>query len=241
MTIRRSCSVLLAFAGTAWSQYVVGARAGTIQFTTGEVFANAQAVRATPKHFPFLEEGQELSTRQGRVEMLLGQGVFLRLDQQSSVRLTSSSLEDTRVEIEAGSALVEVVKLNKQAHIQVSLRNAITEFRGMGVYRFDLSPGELRVFGGDAEISVADNKVEVTRGKAARCDADLAVSNFDLKQTDGLHEWSAHRSFVTFFAQRLRQTMNWEIRLDGSAYNRDFDRIYYLRNASRAFIRYGGR
>jgi hypothetical protein len=46
---------------------------------------------------------------------------------------------------------------------------------------------------------------------------------------------------VTFFAQRLRQTMNWEIRLDGSAYNRDFGRKYYLRNASRAFIRNGER
>jgi len=237
MTIHRTCGVLLACAGTAWGQYVVGARAGAIQFTAGEVFVNAQPVRATAKHFPFLEEGQELSTRQGRVEILLGQGVFLRLDQQSSVRLTSSSLENTRLDIEAGRVLVEVVKLNKEAHIRVRLKDTITEFRGMGVYRFDLPPGQLRVFGGEAEVSAGDKKVELTRGKAVRCDSDLAVSNFDLKTTDGLHEWSARRSFVTFFAQRLHQTFNWEIRLDGSAYNRDFDRKYYLRNASRAFIR----
>jgi hypothetical protein len=237
MAVKLNCVILLVFAGTAWGQYVVGARAGTIQFTAGEVFANGRPVRATPKHFPFLEEGQALWTRQGRVEILLGQGVFLRLDRESSVRLTSSSLEDTRIDMEDGRALVEVVKLNKAAHIQVRLRNTITEFRGMGVYRFDLPAGELRVFAGEAGVSAEGKKVEVTRGKAVRCDSDLALSTFDLKNTDGLHEWSARRSFVTFFTQRLHQTMNWEIRFDGSAYNRDFDRKYYLRNAARAFIR----
>jgi len=241
MTIKATCGVLLVSAGTAWSQYVVGARAGTIQFTAGDVFADAQPLRSTPKHFPFLQEGQTLRTTRGRVEMLLGQGVFLRLGQQSSARLTSASLEDTRIEIETGKALVEVVKLNKDAHIQIRLGNTITAFTRMGVYRFDVDPGEVRVFGGEAEVSAGEKKVSLTKGKSVRCDSDLAPQRFNLKNTDSLHEWSARRSFVTFFTTPAgRLLMNWEIQANGAAFNRDFNRKYYLRNASRAFSRNQG-
>jgi hypothetical protein len=135
-----------------------------------------------------------------------------------------------------------VVKLNKDAHIQVLLGNTVTEFRRMGVYRFEAPPGEVRVFGGEAEVSAGEKKVQLTRGKGVHCDSDLTPAKFGLKDTDSLHEWSARRSFVTFFsAPAGRQLLNWEIETDGSAYNRDFDRKYYLRNASRAFLRNGDR
>jgi hypothetical protein len=237
MTIKRTCGLLLSLAGAAWSQYVVGAQSGVIQFTAGEVFVDQQAVRATPRKFPAVQLGQVLRTGRGRAEMLLGQAVFLRLGQQSSVQMLSSRLTDTQLEVTRGKVLVEVVALNKDGRIQIRLGNTTTEFKRTGLYRFDLPPGEIRVFGGEAEVSSGDQKVDLTRGKSVRGDSDLMPQKFDLKKTDGLHEWSARRSFVTFIATPpLRRPLNWEILFDGSAVNRDFNRKYFPRGASRQFI-----
>ena len=237
MTVKITCGLLLAFATTAWSQYVVGAQSGTIQFTTGDVYVDQQAVRATPRKFPTLQTGQTLRTGRGRAEMLLGQAVFLRLAPQSSVHMLSSRLEDTRLEVTDGKVLVEVVTLNKYGRIQIQLGNTTTEFKHMGLYRFDVPPAEIRVYGGDAEVSAGEKTVDLTRGKSVLCDSDLLPRKFDLKTTDSLHEWSARRSLVTYLATPLHRTANWEILFNGSAYNRDFNKKYYLRFASRAFIR----
>ena len=69
------------------AQQVVGARAGTISFTTGAVFVDGQPARATPVKFPSLNEGQVLGTDRGRAEVLLAPEVFLRLGSQSAMRL----------------------------------------------------------------------------------------------------------------------------------------------------------
>jgi len=140
MTVKLSCGVLLAFATTAWSQYVVGARSGTIQFTTGDVFVDGQPLLVAPPKFPEVQVGQTLRTGRGRVEMLLGPAVFLRLGQHSSVHLLSSRLEDTQVEVTGGKVLVEIVTLPKDGRIQIHLGNTSTEFKRMGVYRFDVRP-----------------------------------------------------------------------------------------------------
>lgn len=237
MTFKRTCGVLLAITGGAWSQYVVGAQSGVIQFTTGEVFVGQEAVHATPHKFPELPLGRTLRTASGRAEILLGQAVFLRLGQHSSVRMLSTRLTDTQLEVTSGKVLVEVVALNKDARIQIQLGNTTTEFKRMGVYRFDLPAGEIRVFGGEAEVSAGDETVDLTKGKLVRCDSALVPQKFDLKKTDSLHEWSARRSFVTFLATPPRsRTLNWEFLFNGAALNRDFDRKYFPRGAARQFI-----
>ena len=66
------------------AQHVVGARAGTVHFTAGAVTVDGQPASATEVRLPFLNVGQVLQTGEGRVELLLGPGVFLRLTEHGA-------------------------------------------------------------------------------------------------------------------------------------------------------------
>src|SRR5262249_8521231 len=110
-------------AGSAWSQSVISAHSGVIHYVEGRVTADGSAVEPKVAEFPDVKPGQSLAAEDGRAEVLLTPGVFLRLAENSSFRMVANQLSDTRVEILTGSALVEVAEL--LAH------NAITlEFRG---------------------------------------------------------------------------------------------------------------
>ncbi len=67
-----------------------------------------------------------LETGQGRAEVLLTPGVFLRVGDNSAVRLISPGLADTRVEVLRGQAIVEVAELFKDNNLSVLMDGAST-------------------------------------------------------------------------------------------------------------------
>jgi len=224
------------YASPAHTQYVVSARAGTIHFTEGEVYLDAQPVRATPMNFPLMADGQVLRTGNGRAEVLLAPGAFLRLDSQAAIKMLNGQLEDTQVELQKGTALIEVVQLPKDARLQIKLGETATSFKGMGLHRFDADARELRVFGGTAEVIANDRKLGAGRGRMVRLGSVPSLAKFNTKETDALHDWSARRSFLLYtssseaLAQRIT---NWESTASGWSWNRDFDvRLFSPRAAA---------
>jgi hypothetical protein len=80
MSGAKTFCIPLMCAGAAMAQYVVGARAGTVRFTIGEVSVDGRPGRATKTNFPSLKEGHAIRTGvHGRLELMLAPGVFLRL------------------------------------------------------------------------------------------------------------------------------------------------------------------
>lgn len=142
--------MLLFGAHAAVAQHVVGARAGTVHFTVGDVSVDGLPVAATALKFPVLSDGQLLRTGVGRVEVLLAPGVFLRLDQHGALRMADTRLDNVQLHLLEGPALVEVVEVTKGGRIEIEIGPTRTEFKGMGLFRFRADPGELRVFGGRA-------------------------------------------------------------------------------------------
>jgi hypothetical protein len=65
-----------------------------------------------------LEKGQTLTTGSGKVEVLLTPGVFLRVADNSSVRMISPDLGNTEVAVEKGRAAVEVLEIRKENNIR---------------------------------------------------------------------------------------------------------------------------
>jgi hypothetical protein len=108
--------------------------------------------------------------------------------------------------------------------IQIHCASTSTEFKRMGVYRFDTDPGILRVFGGKAEVSSAERKVNPGSGRTVNLGSALAASKFSTKNTDALHLWAARRSFFLFTSnpEALRNQTHWEIDASGLSMNRDF-------------------
>ncbi|HET9321403.1 MAG TPA: hypothetical protein VFO27_16555 [Bryobacteraceae bacterium] len=88
-------------------------------------------------NFPDIKENQELRTEEGRAEVLLTPGVFLRLGENSAMRLVTNRLIDTRVEFLAGSALVEADELLKDNGVTIVYQDYTTQLQKKGVYRFD--------------------------------------------------------------------------------------------------------
>jgi hypothetical protein len=94
----------------AWAQSVISAHAGVIHYTEGHVEVDGRLVHQYPQkgQFDEFKIGQTLAVKDGRAEILLTPGVFLRVVQDSSIRMISNKLADTRIEVLAGSTIAEV-------------------------------------------------------------------------------------------------------------------------------------
>src|SRR5438105_10942371 len=99
-------SLILLFCLHGSAQMVVSVHSGVIHFAEGPVFIDDQPLEQKFGTFPSIKEGSTLRTEQGRAEILLTPGVFLRIDENTSIRMISSSLMDTRLELLQGSVIL---------------------------------------------------------------------------------------------------------------------------------------
>src|ERR1700689_1753967 len=91
----------------ASAQAVISAKSGLIHYMEGHVYLNDQLIESKFGEFPDVKENQQLRTEDGRAEVLLTPGVFLRLGENSAIRMVTNRLIDTRLHSLSGSALGE--------------------------------------------------------------------------------------------------------------------------------------
>jgi len=190
--------ILLAIAVGVRAQYVVSAKAGVIQFATGDVFLNDKVLHLSKGDYIQVENGQSVRTERGFAELLLGADVYLRLGKNGLLRMDRNQLNDTQLTLERGSALVEVVEKAKGSQLRIKFAAGLVEFRKKGLYRLDSGSGELRVYGGEARVAKKNRKAKIKSGKMIRLDNDLKPLKFDANEVDLLHQWAAVRSFTLF-------------------------------------------
>jgi hypothetical protein len=197
---RKLVLVFLCGSAAIAQQRTISARAGTINYQQGAVYVDDQRVHALyGGAHPFqMKSGQRLRVVNGRVELLLGSGVYLRMLGASSIRMEDTHLADTRVLIEDGSVLIEVAGMNKGAQLRVICGEGTTELKRDGSYRFDAPAepmtGRLRIYSGDAAVEREGIAVKARSGLAVDLAAGLEVSKFDLTDGDVLQAWAAQRS-----------------------------------------------
>lgn len=187
-------SALFLVAGTASAQAVISAHAGTVQYVEGRALLDNKVVDPKFGQFPDIKEKQEFRTEEGRAEILLTPGVFLRLGENSSIRMISNRLTDTRVEVLAGSAMVECNDVPKDNSIQALYKGDAIRFQKQGLYRIDSQPGRLRVYEGEAVVTDSSGQLTVKGGKSTNLDGVLQAEGFDRKETDSLYNWSDRRA-----------------------------------------------
>jgi hypothetical protein len=83
------------------------ARPGTLNYVEGQASIDGRQVTARSVGRAEVEPGQYLATGDGKAEMLLTPGVFLRLDKDATVRMVKPDLTHTEVSVEQGRAEVE--------------------------------------------------------------------------------------------------------------------------------------
>lgn len=186
---------LVVLAMPASAQPVVSAKSGLVSYVEGKVFVGDQEVRPSLTSFPEIKENTVLRTTEGRAEILLTPGTFLRVGENSSFRMITNRLIDTRLELLTGSAVVEADEVAKDTNLTIVANKATILIAKHGLYRFDMEPARLKVFEGAASATTGEQTTPVAAGKMLRLDSDSAsVEKFDKESTDALDRWSRRRA-----------------------------------------------
>jgi hypothetical protein len=183
---------VLACASAAFGQQVISARSGLIHYVEGRVTLDGKPVEVKIASFTDMKDNSELRSEDGRAEVLLNPGAFLRLGENSAIRMVSSKLTDSRLQFLNGEAVVEADSSAAQGEdiVTVLYHDTAVRLRKAGIYRFDSEPAELRVYSGEAEIG----EMVVKSGKMIALDNPQVAEKFDNKDGDALTRWSKRRA-----------------------------------------------
>ncbi len=183
-------------AGSACAQYVISSHSGVIQYVEGRALLADKPVEPKFGQFPDIKEGQEFRTEDGRAEILLTPGVFLRLGENSAILMLSTRLTDTRVEVLSGSAVFESNEIPKDNAIQLVYKKDTVRLQKQGLYRLDTEPAHFQVFEGEAVVADTSGQLTLHGGKQTNLSGALMAESFDRKadDQDALYRWSDRRA-----------------------------------------------
>jgi uncharacterized membrane protein YgcG len=170
---------------------------GTINYLEGQASIGNEALNTGAVGNVVLQEGQTLTTNTGKVEILLTPGVFLRVGDNSAVRMISPSLSNTEVGVDRGDATLEVGQIQKENNIVVDLPGGNTRALKKGFYEFDANQNTIRVFKGEAQAEANAKSVKIKEmHQLALNDPRLKPREFKKEQYDtaDLYRWSVLRS-----------------------------------------------
>jgi hypothetical protein len=168
---------------------------GTVNYVEGQASIDGHPLDVKQNGDTLVKANETLSTGNGKVEMLLSPGVFVRTGSNSEIRMVSTGLVDPTIEVEHGSAMVEVDQKLKDARVDVLEHGAIATILKNGLYRFDADQARAQVF--DGKMSVTENGASKKFGKGKEVALNgepLKPVSFDRKAEDDLYKWSSLRS-----------------------------------------------
>lgn len=168
---------------------------GTVNYLEGQVSINGTPATTGEIGKAHVAADQLLATGSGKAEVLLAPGTFLRVGDNSEVRMDSLGIVNPRVEVVNGEAMVEVDQKAKDSRIDIIQGSDDSSILKPGLYNFDTRQGKIQVL--DGKLRVSENGREKTLGKGKEAllnDESLKTVSFDRKAKDDLYRWSSVRS-----------------------------------------------
>lgn len=173
-------------------------RPGTVNYVEGTAFLAGRQLNPHDVGSVEMNPGEILRTGEGKAEILLTPGVFLRVDDHSTVKMISPDITPTQVQLERGRVAVEVDQIFKQNDLEITDGGVTTHLAKDGYYEFDANPPTALVFKGEAVVDEGDGKYqnlkqhhEVALVEGAR----EKPAGFNVKDAeDSLYRWSSLRS-----------------------------------------------
>ncbi|HVW85188.1 MAG TPA: hypothetical protein VHB50_10930 [Bryobacteraceae bacterium] len=192
----------------AAGQSVISVRSGLINYSDGVVFIDNQPIANKFGKYTHLKEGSDLLTQDGRAEILLTPNAYLRVGMNSGIRMVSSNLADTQLQILSGSAIFDsgnadqggppVTLITKSARIQVEVPSRL---------RIDSEPEQVRVEKGKALIIRAGVETRVGADQLLPLAGTSVVQRMTDNADDMLELWSQQRNRLIYLnlasAQKL--------------------------------------
>jgi hypothetical protein len=188
-------AVLVAGAIPALAQPVISAKAGTVSYVMGKVTVAGEEVQPSETKLPEVQENAVLATEDGRAEVTLTMGVFIRTGDHASFKMLTNRLIDTRLELLTGSHIVEASDIQKDNNLTITAKDATVVINKRGIYRFDLEQSQIKVFDGLLGVQVNGQNMLVGPGKMLDLSgATPSVEKFDKETTDALDHWARRRA-----------------------------------------------
>jgi hypothetical protein len=182
----------------AGDKYVISARAGGVNFVEGDATVIRKAGRSGYLlKGDQLEIGDKVTTgANGKVELLLNPGSYVRLGSNSVFEFTTTSLDDLKLKLNKGNAIFEVFA-DDEFKVAVNTPKATIFLIESGIYRVDVlgdGSGRISVSKGRARIGDIDSTV-VKKGRQATVSGNQAdVAKFDSDIKDEFDLWSKDRA-----------------------------------------------
>ena len=198
------------------SQYMVSAKAGAVSIVDGDAsFKHGKSDWDTLIAGDDLRTGDSVKTgADGRVEVLLSPGSFLRLTTDSEFLFSSTSVYNLRFKVVKGSVIVEASAVDSPIVVTAGGRQfSVVQ---TGVYRFTVeADGSAVALVRKGRLQLADKTVKDGKKIVVGADATPMISSFDKKAEDDFDIWSKDRAKVLIAANRklseraIRRSLSW--------------------------------
>jgi hypothetical protein len=170
-------------------------RPGAVNYVEGQVMTGTQPIGPNSIGTVQLGPNQAITTQAGKAEILLTPGVFVRMDDQSTVTMVSPDLANTEVRLDKGRAMVEVVEIRKENRILVDMAGVNTRLTKTGLYEFDANQKQIRTFKGESEVQENGKTIKIGENHMLVAGGDGKPVKFDEKQyQDDFYRWCSLRS-----------------------------------------------
>jgi hypothetical protein len=189
-----SLSVLACLSPAAFAQTIVSAHSGVVNYFEGSVSIDGQVLEQKFGRFAEIKPGSELRTNLGRAEVLLTPGVLLRVDENSSVRMVSDKLADTRLEFIGGAAILDSRNAAPGAPVVIAFKEYQMKFARLGRFLFGSEPAQLRVDEGEADVLFKEKWVAVKAGQMLPFSPPLTARAAGRRDDTRLERWDNGRS-----------------------------------------------
>lgn len=179
------------------AQGITSAHSGLLHYLEGTVTVDGNTVEQKVGKFTEVNENSVLRTRQGRAEILLTPGVYLRVGENSAVKMLDNRLMSTRVEFLSGSAIVESDDPEvsvKDPAVTIVYKDYEIQPVKYGIMEITSDPSQMKVYKGQANVAAGANHAAIHEGHDVMFSAALATEKFDEKQVDDLYLWARDRS-----------------------------------------------
>lgn len=180
-------------AASSFSQtYTISAKPGALNFIQGDVSVNGEPVWTSNVKSTFLKANDVIAVKNGKAEVLLTPGVFLRLGENATVRMIKPSLIETQLEVQSGESMIEVDDMEVGTSVAVMDHGSSTTLTKPGLFRFNETT--IASLEGKADVAFGERRLELKKNHQVEIGEALTASKVDLNQGDDLFAWSNTRA-----------------------------------------------
>jgi uncharacterized membrane protein YgcG len=214
-------------------KFGISAKAGGVNAVIGQVWVKrageASQQRLTTEDD--LSSGDVVSTGVwARAEILLNPGSYLRLGEDSEFELVDSSLDNLRIKLIKGSAILEAIG-GEQTELRITIVTAQQPLVIVrrGLYRINAQAGSTELLVQKGRVQVGNNPLEVVKGgkKIVVTGGSLLIAKIGKYGKDEFDNWSKQRGETLAQANvRLsRRTMSGYTALNSWGFGSGFGRL----------------